>query len=121
MTNYQNLEFNERLKVLRKERGFTQGELAALAGLTSPAISQLESGIRYPSFESAKKLAKGLNVSLDLLCLGKEIISLESLDPRIVEIIENFHKLPKKSQEQLYRLYQGLKNTQEENSAENIE
>lgn len=55
--------FAQRLKKLRKKRGWNQSDLASEAGLTPSAISQFESGDREPRFSSIVKLAHALEAS----------------------------------------------------------
>jgi len=52
---------------IRKEKGITQQELQNKTGYDKRMISRWESGSTTPSVETAAKLAKALNVSLDQL------------------------------------------------------
>lgn len=60
---------SEKISKFRKERGYSQNELAKLADIPQSAISEIETGNREnPGVLTIKKLAKALNVSLaDLL------------------------------------------------------
>ena len=60
-----------KLRELRKEKGFTQTELAKLTGLATSCISMIEIGQREASAHTIFQLAKALNVSSDYL-LGLE-------------------------------------------------
>jgi DNA-binding XRE family transcriptional regulator len=51
----------------RKHRGFTQTEIAALAGVSQPYLAQLESGQREGSVSVYRRLARHLRVSVDEL------------------------------------------------------
>ncbi len=55
------------IKSERKKAGWTQTELAKRAGITSSALSQIESGERFPSTIVLKKLSGALSVSMDFL------------------------------------------------------
>jgi transcriptional regulator with XRE-family HTH domain len=46
----------------RKARGMSRSQLAEAAGLSYPYVSQLETGLRKPSRESARKLAAALAI-----------------------------------------------------------
>lgn len=62
---------SEGVRRLRAARGLTQTQVAALAGVTPAAISQVESGRRSLSLESLLTLCDAVGVSLDeLLGLG---------------------------------------------------
>jgi len=61
------VSFAKRLAAFRKEKGFTQQELAKRAGVKVLQISRYESGSAQPSLEVIKKLAVALRVSADRL------------------------------------------------------
>lgn len=63
--------FTERLKELRKEKGYTQQQIADEIGVNRGSYSNWEKGKREPSFENLIKLADLLEVSLDWL-FGRE-------------------------------------------------
>ena len=53
-----NMEFNEKLQELRKQKGLTQEYLAESLYVSRTAISKWESGRGYPSIDSLKAIAK---------------------------------------------------------------
>lgn len=55
------------IKRLRLEKGLTQEQLATIAQLSQPTLSQYESGRVTPSLQAAKRIARALGVSLDSL------------------------------------------------------
>lgn len=52
----------DRLAVIRKQKGFTQGTLAERIGVEQPTIQRWEAGKREPSFEQLFELARVLEV-----------------------------------------------------------
>lgn len=66
------MEFYERLRQLRRERGLTQQELGDELYVNRSVISRWENGERYPSVEDLKNISLYFNVSLDDL-IGSEI------------------------------------------------
>ncbi len=56
-----------RLKELRKERGYTQVKMQMLTGIDQSDYSKIESGKRYLSFEQCIKVADALGTSMDYL------------------------------------------------------
>ena len=56
-----------RLKALRKEKGFTQVKLQMLTGIDQSDYSKIESGKRYFTYEQCKRLAVALETSMDYL------------------------------------------------------
>lgn len=62
------MTFGERLRRLRELAGMSQAELARKAGFHRAVIHMLESGRRTGlTVESARRLARALNVTLDYL------------------------------------------------------
>ncbi|HIY03427.1 MAG TPA: helix-turn-helix domain-containing protein [Candidatus Anaerotignum merdipullorum] len=56
-----------RLRELRKERGYTQIKMQMLTGIDQSDYSKLETGKRYYTFEQLKKIALTLDTSMDYL------------------------------------------------------
>jgi transcriptional regulator with XRE-family HTH domain len=61
------MPIGERIKALRKEAGWGQGELAERVGTDARQISRYENGRITPSLDVAARIAEALNVSLDHL------------------------------------------------------
>lgn len=53
------------IRELRLERGLTQEQLAKMASVSQPVLSQYESGHAKPSFAAVRRIALALRVSLD--------------------------------------------------------
>lgn len=58
---------NLRLRELRLAKGLTQEQLAELASVSQPMLSQIELGQANPSLKAAQRLAEALEVSVDSL------------------------------------------------------
>lgn len=67
------VNFGEKIKQLREEKGMTQQSLADKLYVTRQAVSRWEHGVRYPDLLTAKKIAQVLDVSLDELVSGEEL------------------------------------------------
>lgn len=65
------MKFNSILRELRLERGYTQTQLANLAGLATSCIAMLETNQREPNANTLIALSMTFNVSTDYL-LGLE-------------------------------------------------
>lgn len=63
-----NNHFGLRLKVLRKERGLTQDQLALNTKISQTAISNWEAGNRTPNIEYVITLSKYFSVTMEYLC-----------------------------------------------------
>lgn len=55
------------IKVIRKHRGMTQGNLAEAAGISRPYLTEIETGRKDGSIRALKSIAGALDVSLELL------------------------------------------------------
>ncbi len=55
------------IKVLRKYRGMTQGDLADASGISRPYLTEIETGKKDGSIRALKSIAEALNVSLEIL------------------------------------------------------
>ena len=58
-------ELNNRLKVLRAERDWTQAELGARLGVSRQAVNAIETGKYDPSLPLAFKLARLFDMSIE--------------------------------------------------------
>lgn len=68
------MEFNEKLQLLRKQKGLTQEELAEVLFVSRTAISKWESGRGFPSIDSLKSISQYYSVTLDELVSGDELL-----------------------------------------------
>lgn len=65
--------YAERIKSLRKERGLSQDQLAAMLGVSRSAVGMYETGKREPDFEICEAIADIFNVDMDYL-IGRSSI-----------------------------------------------
>lgn len=70
------MEFNEKLQELRKQKGLTQEELARRLYVSRTAVSKWESGRGYPSIETLKTIAHFFSVTVDELLSSEEILTI---------------------------------------------
>ncbi len=64
--------FNENLKTLRKQKGFTQEELAIRVNVVRQTVSKWEKGLSVPDAEVLQKIAETLEVGVNEL-LGADL------------------------------------------------
>lgn len=57
----------DRLRALRKARGFSQVKMQLLTGIDQSDYSKIECGKRQLSFEQCKRVALALDTSMDYL------------------------------------------------------
>ncbi len=76
------MELSEKIQQLRKEKGWTQEQLAEMIFVSRTAVSKWESGRGYPSLDYLKSISKLFEVSIDDLLSGEELIRIAESDSR---------------------------------------
>lgn len=71
--------FAENLKNIRKERGFSQKEIAEKLGVSQPNYAQYETGKRNPKFETVKKIAAALGIDVYNLLITGDMTPREAM------------------------------------------
>ena len=56
-----------RLKALRKAKGYTQTKMQMLTGIEQSDYSKIETGKRYYTFDQCRRIALALGTSMDYL------------------------------------------------------
>ena len=64
------VEFGQRIKILRTEKGLSQEKFALSIDMDRTYYASVESGKRNISLNNIEKIAKGLNISLEELFKG---------------------------------------------------
>lgn len=83
------VEFGEKVKHFREEKGMTQQTMAEKLYVTRQAVSRWECGARYPDLLTAKKISRILEVSLDELMSGEELKEKIEKEPVLAQPVEN--------------------------------
>lgn len=83
------VEFGEKVKKLREEKGMTQQTMADQLYVTRQAVSRWECGARFPDLLTAKKIAQILEVSVDELLSGEELKKSIEKDPVLSAPVSN--------------------------------
>ena len=87
------MTIGERVRELRKKKGWTQYRLAMESSVSRQAISNMERGRNEPNADSIRLLAVALGVSVSEI-LGEDVILEEhKLTPREYKMISEFRKL----------------------------
>jgi len=99
----------ERLRDIRRRRGFTQGELAEKLGLNQPLVSQYERGEIRMHATLVAALAKVLRVSTDEL-LGLKASKENGLvtDRRLLRQLRKMEDLSRRDRQALIRTIDGF-------------
>lgn len=81
--------FGKNISRLRREKGYSQEELAQKIGLKKQSISNIERGARYPTFETLEKFAQIFNATpVQLFGSPKEIAVSDT--PIILDRIDEY-------------------------------
>lgn len=70
------MEFTEKLQKLRKEKGYTQAELAEKIGVSCRSIQNYELGARYPKRDILSKLCSVLGTKIEYLVSSNDFMGL---------------------------------------------
>jgi transcriptional regulator with XRE-family HTH domain len=103
------MSFSEKIVSLRKERNWTQVQLAKLLGMAVNQIKRYEKGKSAPSLEAIKKLAITFGISTDELIFdnGDAVVS-QKLDAGLLRRFEKISKLPQKEREAVETMLDGI-------------
>jgi transcriptional regulator with XRE-family HTH domain len=95
-------------EIIRRQRELAElsmRQVAAMAGISNPYLSQIERGLRAPSEEVLRAIAESLNVSADLL--RGYLPAFGSAD--VIEAIESDPDLTSSQRRSLVEAYQALR------------
>ncbi len=93
-------DFPAKLWALRKERGWSQGQLAQKIGADLQRISKYEHGVIWPTMELMVRLAKVFDVSVDFLIRDDKDAAVGKIKNRdLLNQLEEINNLPEKDQE----------------------
>lgn len=88
------VDFSERLKRLRREKGYSQAALAQKVSdmgqnLSEAALAKYESSRTYPNLQVAASLADYFGVFIDYLACGEKasVISVDGLTDEQVDLV----------------------------------
>lgn len=95
------LNFGNRLRTLRTNRGWTQEELASQLRLTKSVVSAYETSLRYPSYDILIRICSIFNVTSDYM-LGIEkhsTLDVSSLNEKNRFLVSQLVEALKENQE----------------------
>ena len=87
----------------RKEKGYTQKDLASLFSITDRAVSKWERGLSLPDASIMIDLSKTLGISVNELLSGEDLESAEEYNKKAEEIIIEMKKREEDANEILLR------------------
>lgn len=103
------MSFSEKIVSLRKEKNWTQVQLAGYLGMAVNQIKRYEKGKSAPSLEAIKKLAITFGVSTDeLIFENGDTVAAQKLDAGLLRRFEKISKLPQKEREAVETVLDGI-------------
>jgi transcriptional regulator with XRE-family HTH domain len=103
------MPFADKIVKLRKERNWTQAQLADLIGMAVNQIKRYEKGKSAPSLEAIKKIAMTFGVSTDELIFDNgESVAAQKLNPELLKKFEKISKLPQKDLDAVDTMLDGI-------------
>ncbi|RSN76246.1 helix-turn-helix domain-containing protein [Candidatus Methanodesulfokora washburnensis] len=107
------MNFGQKLKQLRIQKGLTQQQLAERLGYkTNSYISDVESGHFIPSREKLKKIAKALDVPFKVLedmLLESKLEALGIKEPELLSLFKDIPSLPERDKRAIINAYLKVK------------
>jgi transcriptional regulator with XRE-family HTH domain len=106
----------EFIREQREQAQVSLRQLARLAGVSNPYLSQIERGLRRPSADILQQIAKGLRISAEQLYVRAGILEARSGDPEVVAAILGDPVLGERQKQVLVDIYETFRreNTQQD-------
>jgi len=98
----------EFIREQREQAEVSVRQLARLAGVSNPYLSQIERGLRKPSAEILAQIAKGLRISAEQLYLRAGILEFRDGDPELVSAILADEGLGERQKQVLIDIYESF-------------
>lgn len=89
----------------RKAAEVSLRQLADLAGVSNPYLSQIERGLRKPSAEILQGIAKGLQISAESLYVRAGLLAEEPVDRAVVDAVRADPVLTERHKQVLIDIY----------------
>lgn len=106
--------FSENLIKLRKNKGFTQQQVASKLGIDRTTYTKYETGVSEPGFEMLIRLSQMLNVSLD------ELFGGPVNDPLTAAVSDSRAESLSEDELELIAAYRGLNEGEKRRLKENL-
>jgi transcriptional regulator with XRE-family HTH domain len=99
----------EFIREQREQAQVSVRQLARLAGVSNPYLSQIERGLRRPSAEILQQIAKGLRISAEQLYVRAGILETRAGDPQLVSAILGDAGLTERQKQVLVEIYESFR------------
>jgi transcriptional regulator with XRE-family HTH domain len=99
----------EFIREQREQAHVSLRQLARLAGVSNPYLSQIERGLRKPSADILQQIAKGLRISAEQLYIHAGILETRHGDPETVGAILADQGLAERQKQVLIEIYESFR------------
>jgi transcriptional regulator with XRE-family HTH domain len=99
----------EFIREQREQAQVSLRQLARLAGVSNPYLSQIERGLRRPSADILQQIAKGLRISAEQLYIRAGILDAHDGSPQVVAAILADPVLAERQKQVLLEIYQSFR------------
>jgi len=97
---------------IREQRATSQislRQLAKLAGVSNPYLSQIERGLRKPSAEILQQIAKGLRISAEVLYVQAGILEQREAGGLVLDAVLSDEALTERQKQVLVEIYDSFR------------
>jgi transcriptional regulator with XRE-family HTH domain len=99
----------EFIREQREQAEVSMRQLARLAGVSNPYLSQIERGLRKPSAEILQQIAKGLRISAEQLYLRAGILESREGETELIAAIFADEGLSERQKQVLVDIYESFR------------
>jgi transcriptional regulator with XRE-family HTH domain len=107
----------EFIREQREQAQVSLRQLARLAGVSNPYLSQIERGLRKPSADILQQIAKGLRISAEQLYVRAGILEAREGDPEVVAAIRSDPVLGERQKQVLVDIYESFRREEAQREA----
>ena len=108
----------EFIREQRQQGQVSLRQLARLAGVSNPYLSQIERGLRKPSAEILQQIAKGLRISAEQLYVRAGILEYREGNQELVAAILGDDELGERQKQVLLDIYESFRRENAQQRAE---
>ena len=101
-------ELGEFIRAQRERSAISVRNLAERAGISNPYLSQIERGLRRPSAEILKGIAKGLSISAETLYVRAGLLEHPDGTPSVIEAIDGDPALTARQRQAMLEIYRSF-------------
>jgi len=102
-------DLGDYIREQRRTAEMSLRQLARLAGVSNPYLSQIERGLRQPSAEILQQIARGLRISAEALYVQAGILDVRRSDSQVPEALLQDPGLGERQKQVLLEIYESFR------------